>query len=43
MIIEELICQISSGTYDERLMDIYVDNNKWIAGWISLDFAERIS
>ena len=28
MIIDELMCQISSGTYDERLMDIYVDNNK---------------
>ena len=28
MIIDELMCQFSSGTYDERLMDIYVDDNK---------------
>lgn len=28
MIIDELMCQISSGTYDERLMEIYVDDNK---------------
>ena len=28
MIIDELMCQFSSGIYDERLMDIYVDDNK---------------
>ena len=28
MIIDELMCQFSSETYDERLMDIYVDDNK---------------
>ena len=28
MIIDELMCQFSSGIYDERLIDIYVDDNK---------------
>ena len=28
MMIDELMCQFSSGIYDERLMDIYVDDNK---------------
>ena len=28
MILDELMCQFSSGIYDERLMDIYVDDNK---------------
>ena len=28
MIIDELMCQFSSGIYDERLMDMYVDDNK---------------